>query len=102
MRSRNEILGIVGGIFTALALSILVFSMFFYIGISLGGIFFFPVGGIGIFQLIYIVPYAIKLKREGKFTRMKGLIIGAVIVTLLNGACWLSFSSILIPILKSD
>jgi hypothetical protein len=95
MKDRNEILGIIGGYFTALALSILVFSAFFYIGISLGGIFFLPVGAIGIFQVLYIIPYAMKLKRQGKLARMKGLIIGAVIVALINGACWLSFSSIL-------
>lgn len=45
--------------------------------------------GIGISQLVYVIPVSLWLKRTGKFGLMKGVIIGAVITALLNGGCWL-------------
>lgn len=48
--------------------------------------------GIGISQLVYVVPVIFLLKRQGQWGVMKGVIIGAVITALLNGGCWLLFA----------
>jgi hypothetical protein len=48
-------------------------------------------GGIGIVQLFYVVPRSLALRRQERWARMKGVIIGAVIVALLNGGCWVLF-----------
>ncbi len=45
--------------------------------------------GIGLSQLLYVIPIVISLKRQEKWGEMKGLIIGAVITFLLSGGCWL-------------
>jgi Na+/proline symporter len=45
--------------------------------------------GIGLAQLIYVIPAIIILNRRRKWGWMKGVIIGAVITALLNGGCWL-------------
>jgi hypothetical protein len=49
------------------------------------GIFYF---GIGITQLIYVVPAVIYFRRNGKPLIAKGVIIGASITFLLNAACF--------------
>jgi hypothetical protein len=46
-------------------------------------------GGIGIFQLLYVVPRSLALKRQQRWSRLKGVIIGSVLVALLNGGCWI-------------
>jgi len=43
---------------------------------------------IGISQLVYVIPYGIKLSREGRKQSLKGLMIGAGITFLLNTACF--------------
>jgi hypothetical protein len=48
----------------------------------------YSVGGIGLLQLLYVVPRSLVLRRQQRWSRMKGVIIGAVIVALLNGGCW--------------
>ncbi len=50
--------------------------------------------GIGIAQLVYIIPVAILLARKREWEKMKGVILGAVITALLNGGCWLFAMSI--------
>ncbi|AOY79365.1 hypothetical protein BJP36_04970 [Moorena producens JHB] len=45
--------------------------------------------GIGISQLIYVIPLIIRLKQQQRWEVMKGVIIGAVLTALLNGGCWL-------------
>jgi hypothetical protein len=45
--------------------------------------------GLGLLQLIYVVPRSLSLKRQQRWARFKGVIAGAVIVALLNGGCWL-------------
>ncbi len=45
--------------------------------------------GIGISQLVYVIPVSLWLRQRRQFGLMKGVIIGAVITALLNGACWL-------------
>jgi hypothetical protein len=103
MSHRNEVMGIVSGIFllmglhlAAIILGIIISSIFIgvvgsYIASFLGVVFF----GIGIAQLIYVIPAIIVLRRRRHFAVLKGLIIGAVITALLNGGCWLVIYSIM-------
>jgi hypothetical protein len=99
MSHRNERMGIVSGIFLLMGLHFAVLILGIIVGwisISIGvigsyaGIFltwwFF---GIGVAQLIYVVPAIIVLRRRREFAVVKGLIIGAIITALLNGGCWL-------------
>lgn len=44
--------------------------------------------GIGITQLLYVIPLALWLKRRGRVDTMKGVILGAAITVLLNGSCF--------------
>lgn len=45
--------------------------------------------GIGITQLLYVIPLSLWLRHVGRFDTMKGVVIGAVITLLLNGSCFL-------------
>ena len=56
-------------------------------------IYIYALGGIGITQLIYVIPLVFWLRRERKWGLMKGIILGAVITALLNGGCWLLVSN---------
>jgi hypothetical protein len=47
--------------------------------------------GISIFQLVYLIPLMFWLRRRQQFALRKGVIIGAVITALANGACYLQF-----------
>jgi FtsH-binding integral membrane protein len=44
--------------------------------------------GIGIVQLIYLVPLGLYFQRQGRHEWVKGLAIGGLLVALLNGACF--------------
>lgn len=46
------------------------------------------IAGFGLVQLAYVIPLAIKAKREGKHERMKGMIIAACVTFFLSIACW--------------
>ncbi len=50
--------------------------------------------GIGISQLIYVIPVVFWARSQEKWGLMKGVIIGAVITALLNGGCWIVASQI--------
>lgn len=99
----NEILEMVKGfgllmVFHSLA-SALIFILGYIIGSILGGYSVFTVWIVGIagflfWQLIYVIPLSMRLKRRGKTGMMKGVIIGAVITALLNGACFLAMGGI--------
>jgi hypothetical protein len=99
MSQINETKGIVSGIFLLMGLhlaALILRSILGPIFISIGGIgyyiaSFYSLGifGIGIAQLIYVVPAIIVLRRRREFAVLKGLIIGAIITALLNGGCWL-------------
>ncbi len=100
MSQVNERKGIVSGIFlliglhiAAVILGILVLLIHFYIvgqdnylTLLFFGSFF---AGLGIVQLIYVIPAIFILRRRRNFTLVKGVIIGAVVTALLNGGCWL-------------
>jgi hypothetical protein len=47
--------------------------------------------GICLYQLLYVLPAIIWLKRQQRWGLMKGIIIGAVITALLSGPCFVSF-----------
>jgi hypothetical protein len=92
-------LEIVGGVFLLLGLHILAFVILGTLGyifsaiipgaILFNQIFLFSLLGIGISQLVYVIPIAIQLNRRQQWGTMKGLIIGAVLTALLNGGCFL-------------
>ena len=65
------------------------------VGNYFGAIYIYALFGIGIAQLIYVIPLVIWLRRKRKWGLMKGVIIGAVLTALLNGGCWLLFSNML-------
>jgi Na+/proline symporter len=44
--------------------------------------------GLGIIQFLYVVPRSLSLRRQQRWAKLKGVIGGAVIMLLLNGACW--------------
>ena len=46
------------------------------------------IGGIGLFQLLYVLPLYFSFKKQGKAETGKGLIIAASITALLNATCW--------------
>ncbi|SRR5579871_6662227 len=46
------------------------------------------IGGIGLIQLVYVVPLYLSFKKQGKTETGKGLIIAASITALLNATCW--------------
>jgi len=50
--------------------------------------------GIGITQVLYVIPLALWAIDKRRFDTMKGIIIGAVITLLLNGGCFWFFSNI--------
>lgn len=60
---------------------------------SMAGFLIFGIIGIGVLQLIYVIPRSLFLRRQQRWARFKGVIIGAVIMALLNGGCWLMLSN---------
>ncbi|KAM3094719.1 hypothetical protein ACKFKG_15685 [Phormidesmis sp. 146-35] len=96
MSQQSELRDIVGGVFLAFGLNIL--AVIFFVGMaglftnlqlpSIPIIFVYLTFGIGLSQLIYIVPIAVRFARRQQWGRMKGVIIGAVITALLNGSCF--------------
>ena len=46
------------------------------------------IGGIGIIQLIYVIPLYFSFRKKGKTETAKGLVIAASITALLNATCW--------------
>jgi cellulose synthase/poly-beta-1,6-N-acetylglucosamine synthase-like glycosyltransferase len=100
MSQRNETKGIVSGILlliglhiAALILGTIALSIYLSVGVKDNSqgllLFAFLAAGVGIVQLIYVIPAIFILRRRRNFTLVKGVIIGAVITALLNGGCWL-------------
>ena len=79
MSQNNVIPDIVSGILFVFGLNILV--MFLAITIPF----------IGLVQLLYVVPIAIRRRNQQQYEFVKGMIIASVITVLLNGGCWLWF-----------
>jgi hypothetical protein len=104
MSRRNSTVNIASGIFLLLVFHILFCVAFltFYTLLSLLAnllpvalplsyeIWLLPILGIGITQLLYVIPACIHFHRRGYPDLVKGLVIGAVLSALLNGGCFLS------------
>ena len=91
----NEIQAIAKGFTLVMAchglavLMILILGSIVESSISLG-IWVLGAMGFLFWQLLYVIPLTIWLKRRGKVGMMKGVITGAVLTALVNGACYLS------------
>ena len=44
--------------------------------------------GIGLSQLVYVIPLIFIFRRQRKIATMQGMLAGAGITFLLNGGCW--------------
>ncbi|MBD1910449.1 MULTISPECIES: hypothetical protein [unclassified Leptolyngbya] len=95
-RPSNEFVEILKGIGLLILHHILAVSVIGIVGLVIGilfgenGVFqIWAMGAVGFFllQLAYVIPLALRLKRQGKTGMMKGVIIGATITALLNGTC---------------
>ena len=91
MKSKKEINNIILGIFLLLVMHSAAFvilkvlaSVIFQFNTTLATYIILPIFYIGVLQLFYVFPAVIWLKRKKQFSRMKGVIIGAVITLLLN------------------
>lgn len=60
-----------------------------YLAVVLGGSVVF----IGLAQLVYVIPLCISCRRSAEMAKMKGHIVWASLVLLLNGACWAAVGS---------
>lgn len=99
MSLRNEIRGIFQGISLLIVLhftAITIGSILIAISTTLAGPSSYLASGvfwsffcISLVQLIYVIPAAVVLYRQERFSAMKGVILGAVLTALLNGGCWL-------------
>jgi uncharacterized membrane protein YdbT with pleckstrin-like domain len=76
-RETNEVSEFVLGFFELIGIDILLMTLAVTIPF------------IGIAQIFYVIPRAIWLHRHQKWSKMKGILVSAVIVLLLNGGCWL-------------
>jgi hypothetical protein len=95
----NEITAIFKGLLLLLLCHVLAGVFIFVIGLIIGLIFahytfllIWMGGAMGFlfWQLLYVIPLTIRLRRRGEINMMKGVIIGAVITALVNGACFLA------------
>ncbi|MBD2208511.1 hypothetical protein H6G27_01335 [Nostoc linckia FACHB-104] len=100
MSQRNENLQLFLGILILFGLHLIAVGIIFGVGLLVGQIWGYNnysflgiwlVGGWGFFfwQLLYVIPLCILLRRQQRLAMMKGVIIGAVITALLNGSCFL-------------
>lgn len=109
MTRRDEIRGILSGIFFLLGAHFVAFWIYWGLlfAISLinqaipnsvlnslitNYVWVFPILFLGVSQLVYVIPIALWLKRHGQSARLKGVIMGAVLTALLNGGCFLLLS----------
>jgi hypothetical protein len=98
MSQRSETKNIILGFFLLLAFhigaAILIFSVALLLGNIASGyitlsILIYGFFGFSIWQLIYVIPLCLGLKKEGKISIMKGVIIAAIFTFLINGGCFL-------------
>ena len=96
-RGQNEILEIFKGFMIlmlchgCLALFIFIFGLLFGTNYAFLVVWVIGYAGFLFWQLLYAIPLILRFKRQRKFGQMKGVIIGATITALLNGACFLTF-----------
>jgi Na+/proline symporter len=101
MFKKNELKDIVQGALLVILIHILVIAIIFFLGYALLisglvykvlSVWIYIAMGFSLIQLVYVIPLALRLKRQGRWGMMKGVIVGAVLTALLNGAGWLWFS----------
>lgn len=98
--SQNEGLEIVKGMLLLLGCHAVAGALIFLLGLLLAVIgvgdyaFAIPwvIGAAGFlfWQLLYVIPLILTLRRRGHIAMSKGVIIAAVLTALLNGACFVS------------
>lgn len=64
-----------------------------YMSEMLGMAALYFIFGIGISQLLYIIPLTIWLRKKGRTLLANGVIVGAIITALLNGGCYVMIFS---------
>lgn len=93
---RKEPLGIFLGFSLLIGMHLLAIGFIFILGYIIGSIYgnysfvgVWIVGGFGFlfWQLLYVLPMVVWLRRRGYIGMMKGIIAGAVVTALLNGGC---------------
>ena len=92
----NQVQQIILGSLGVIIINIMISALGIYIALQTYMTGIFPVAvlivaAIGIVQLLYVMPIIIWLRRRQQFALVKGVIIGAVITALVNGACYLQF-----------
>ena len=101
MSHKNEFWGITHGILSLVVMHLLAIIVIVllahiieatYVNYSGLGVLFFGLAGLFLWQLLYVIPICIVLKRNRNPFMMKGVIIGAVITGLINGGCFLMYS----------
>ena len=58
---------------------------------EIGDLLFFAFFGIGLTQLIYVVPLCLWLQQRNRTDTFKGVLIAAAVTLLLNGGCFIWF-----------
>ena len=110
MSQRNEVSQIILGFFMLIAFHIIVIISVVLIGSLLSALFsqlnisavppiivfiiIASIFGIGLFQLLYVIPLIWRLRQQERWGVMKGVIICAVVTALLNGGCFLWLNTI--------
>lgn len=100
----NETLEIVKGMLLLLGCHAIAGALIFLLGLLLAVIgigdyaFAIPwvIGAAGFlfWQLLYVIPLTIVLRRRGHIAMSKGVIIAAVLTALVNGACFVTMFGI--------
>ena len=95
----SEITQIIAGFMLLMALhsitGLLIFVLGFVVGMGAGNYTFLAIwigGAMGFlfWQLLYVIPLVIRFRRRHQFGMMKGVIIGATLTALVNGACFVA------------
>lgn len=76
-----------GAIF-AMGLNVIGAFVILALGMATGGKPLYLLGGIGIVQLAWLVPLALRFRRMGQMETVKGVVIAGAITFMLNAACW--------------
>lgn len=105
MAQRNDLTSLINGILLVLVMHIIAIGAIVLLGLILPffikepyislAVYLYAGAGFSLIQLIYVIPVALRLKRQERWGMMKGVIIGAVLTALLSGGCWLLFSGVI-------
>lgn len=79
------------GFLLVLAIAVIDFAASFFLMLSIakvGYLFLLNLRFLALSQLVYVIPLYIHEKRLGHPEDVKGIVIGASVVALLNAACW--------------